>query len=141
MSKWRVWTAFLTVFVCGVLVGVTGLGLFLRQHFRPPEDPSAFRKEMRERVLTDLREEVRPSPGAMAAIAEIVDATQDELEAIREETFPRVEAAFAKGKERISEHLTPEQRKRFEVLLEKRHKGEMGLFRLPPPMPPRPGMP
>lgn len=136
MKNWKVWAAFLSVFLCGALVGVIITGHVAKRQFVPPKDHAEIRQIIRARALDSIRDEVAPSPEAMAEIETIVDQTLTELTAIRREVFPRIQRVFNRGKERIKEHLTPEQQARLEAMVEERQKGRFGFFRLPPPPPP-----
>jgi len=136
MKHWKIWTAFIAVFVSGILVGVTGLGLVIQHRLTPPKDTKQFKSMIRERVLKELQEEVRPDVAALPAITRILDETFNKLESIRKETRPRVKGTFMEGVERVKKHLTPEQSQRLDVMVEKRKKRRFSLFRLPPPPPP-----
>ncbi|BDQ33581.1 hypothetical protein [Pseudodesulfovibrio portus] len=136
MKNRKVWTAFLSVFVAGVIVGAAGLGMTLRFHMKPPRDRQEFHAKVRSHLLEELVEEVRPDKAAIPAIAASLDQTLHELEAIRESVDPKVKATFERGHERIRQQLTPEQIKRFDAMLENMRTGKFGLFRPPPPPPP-----
>lgn len=138
MRNWKIWTAFLTVFITGIIVGVVGVGLVLNHHFGNRGDVASFHANMRERMIRDIREDVRPNPDALPAIEAAIDATLQELRAIRREADPRVRAALSNGRDRIRAHLTPEQAERFDRMIEARRNGKFGFLRLPPPPPPRP---
>jgi len=136
MKSWKVWTAFLSVFVAGVIVGAAGLGITLRFHMKPPRDMQEFHARVRSHLLEHLMDEVQPDQAAIPAIAKSLDQTLHELEAIRESVDPKVKATFERGHERIRQHLTPEQRKRFDAMLKNMRSSGFGLFRPPPPPPP-----
>jgi len=137
MNKWKIWTAFLTVFATGIIVGVLGVGLVMQHHFKPPRDHAAFLKTMRQRFLEDITEKVQPDLSAIPAIKVALDETIDELDSIRNETHPKIKAVLEKGRERIKAHLTPEQTKRLDQMIQDRRSGKFSFFRLPP----RPPMP
>lgn len=138
MKNWKIWTAFLSVFITGIIVGVVGVGFVLQHHFGKPRDTARFKAMMKERLLSEIREEVRPDASAIPGISKAIEELIEELGAIRKEAHPRVKAAFEKGKEQMKLHLTPEQSKRLDELSAKRRKGKFGFLRLPPPPPPMP---
>ena len=136
MKNWKVWTAFLTVFATGIIVGVVGVGLVIQQHFERPRDMGKFHTTMRARLVKDIVDTVQPDESAIPAIREAVDETLAELEKVRTDTQPRVKAILEKGRKRIIAHLTPEQAVLRDRMAEERKRGKFGFFRLPPPPPP-----
>lgn len=136
MRNTKVWTAFIAVFICGIVVGVTGVGLVLKYHFTPPKDPAQFHTRMRARLLDEIKDEVQPDPAAIPYIESALRDLTRELEIIRRETHPRLKEAFRKSKAQIKEHLTVEQTQRFDELVRKQKEGRGRLFRFPPPPPP-----
>lgn len=138
MKKWKIWTAFLTVFAAGILVGMAGLGLVLKHHFAPPENPAEFHRHIQQRMLEDFLESVQPDPSAIPAIQAVLNQVFEELNAIRDATRPRLEMILKNGEKRIKTHLTPEQAARFDRMIKERRRGGPGFLRLPPPPPPLP---
>jgi len=133
MQRWKVWTAFLTVFAAGVIVGVAGFGLVLKFHLIPPGDPAEFHRKMRQHMVEEFMETVRPDPDKAAAIQAEIESVFDRLDALRDEARPRIEAILRESKQRIEGMLTPEQVDRLERLIkEKKRPGLLG----PPPPPP-----
>lgn len=134
MQRWKVWTAFLTVFAAGIIVGAAGLGLVLKMHFAPPKDPAEFHHRMREHMIADFMETVRPDTAKIPALTAEIGALFDRLDALRTETQPRIKAILKDGETRIRAYLTPEQAERYERMIRDRRRGP-GLFPPPPPPP------
>lgn len=136
MGNWKVWTAFISVFIAGTIVGVVGVGLVMQHQFSRAHSHGEFREMMKNRMLSEIRDEVRPDASAMPEIEKILNDLTRELEAFRKTNQPRIKKIFENGKQRIRQHLTPEQAKRFDAMSEKRRKGNFGFLRFPPPPPP-----
>ena len=133
MQRWKVWTAFLTVFAAGVIVGVAGLGLTMKMHMAPPKDPAEFHRRMRQHMVEEFMETVRPDPDRKAEAEAVLNSIFDRLDGLREDTRPQIEAILKDGKEQLKSLLTPEQAARFDRMIEeKRRPGPFG----PPPPPP-----
>lgn len=136
MRNWKIWTAFLAVFLAGALSGVAGTGLFLKLHFAPPPDRDTFRAEMAERVASTLDRELNLTGEVAKAVrAEVVTAL-DRLEAVHAELRPRAQAVIEDGIERVKSHLTETQKVELDELIRRNRERPFSLFRLPPPPPP-----
>jgi hypothetical protein len=136
MRNWKIWTAFMAVFLAGALSGVAGTGLFLRLHFAPPENREAFRAQMAERLSTTLSRELDLTGKAAKAVRAEVIATLDRLEAVHAELRPKAQAIIADGIRRVKSHLTETQRAELDALIKRNREKPFSLFRLPPPPPP-----
>ncbi|OIQ49139.1 hypothetical protein BerOc1_01062 [Pseudodesulfovibrio hydrargyri] len=136
MRKWKIWTAFLAVFLAGALSGVAGTGLYIRLHFAPPPDRETFRTELTERVSSTLSRELDLTGEAAKAVRAEVAATLDELEAVHAELRPRARAIVTDGIERVKGHLTQTQQAELDELIRRNRERPFSLFRLPPPPPP-----
>ena len=138
MRNWKIWTAFMAVFLAGALSGVAGTGLFLRLHFAPPPDRETFRAEMAERVSSTLNRELDLTGEAAKAVrAEVVD-TLDRLEAVHAALRPRAQEIITDGIQRVKTHLTATQQAELDELIKRNRERPFSLFRLPPPPPPPP---
>jgi hypothetical protein len=138
MKRWKIITAFVLVFVLGVLTGVVGTGMVFKHGWpsgpRDPEKRKAFIMQRLERKL-DL------SPAQKERVAAIVDRRQQEArqqfrrhrQALR--TFMR--ESFAE----IRRELTPDQQVKldaYQAELEARFRKRADRFRPPPGPPPEP---
>ncbi|XPV75601.1 MAG: hypothetical protein ACNI27_13275 [Desulfovibrio sp.] len=140
MKNWKVWAAFLAVFAAGALAGVLGSGLYMQSKFSHKMKPQEFRKEMRERFMARLIDEVNPDKEKYPAIKESIRISVEEMGAFRAKMQPQIRDIFQRGEERVKAHLTPEEIVKFDKMLEKLHRRKFGLFKFPPP-PPRMGPP
>ena len=138
MKNWKIWTAFLTVFASGIIVGVVGVGLVIQHHFDQEKDHAEFRETLKHRFMTHFIEEVQPDTKDIPAIKTAMSETMDELEKIRAETGPRFKAILEKGNKKIKSYLTGEQIKRFDEMIDSFKKRRFNFLRLPPPPPPMP---
>ncbi|EGB14742.1 hypothetical protein DND132_1535 [Pseudodesulfovibrio mercurii] len=138
MKKWKIWTAFLAVFLAGALSGVAGTGLFLRLHFAPPKDREAFRAQVTERLTDTLSRELDLTDEAALAVRTEVIATLDRIEGVHAALRPKAEAIIADGIKRVKGHLTETQQAELDELIKRNREKPFGIFRLPPPPPPPP---
>jgi hypothetical protein len=136
MRNWKIWTAFLAVFLAGALSGVAGTGLFLKLHFAPPPDREAFRTEMADRLSATLDHELGLTGETAKAVRDEVVAALDRLEAVHAELRPRARAVILDGINRVKSHLTETQQAELDDLIKRNREKPFSLFRLPPPPPP-----
>ncbi len=137
MKNWKIWTAFLTVFIAGISVGVFGSGLYVKHRLHPRNhNPAEFHKIIKERMLSHIQNEVHPSPEIMPAIESILDETLDKARDLRREVHPRIKTILEDGQSRIKALLPPEQQERFEAFT-KRLREQPHKYLPPPPPPPR----
>ncbi len=127
MKKSIAFVAVLGLFLLGVVVG--GLGMYLVQatRFAPPSDfpmgdgmPGPVFHERLQRHLALTAEQRRQ-------VAEILRQAQEEGRRVHEEMLPRVHELIEQTQEEMREILTPEQRERFDEILE-RHRQSADRF-------------
>jgi hypothetical protein len=117
----RIWVRFLLVFVAGVIVGGAIGRLGGRGHRfygRSPEKRAEFLMKKLSRDL-DLRDDQKPK------IQAIVEAKGREMEKLREEWRPRMEAAWAHARTEMRSVLDDQQWAKFEALetrMKERHQ-------------------
>lgn len=138
MNNWKIWTAFLVVFLAGAVVGVTGVGMVMKRHFESGKDPKQFHAAIQERVIDRVQRELGLDDRQMVPVKVEIEKTLARLEKLHGETRPKIKAILAEGAERAKQHLTPEQQKKFEEVIMKRGRPKFSIFRLPPPPPPPP---
>jgi len=83
----------------------------------------------RQIVADRLTRELGLSDGQVVELNDILLSTQGELEIIRDEVAPWIEETINESKARIEEILTPGQKERFEVMVEK-FEGEREQWRM-----------
>jgi len=138
MYNWKIWTAFLAVFLAGVLSGVAGTGLYLKLHFAPPPDRETYREQMGDRLSSTLSRELGLTGETAEAVRTEVIATLDRLEAVHAALRPRARAVIAEGIRRVKDHLSEPQQAELDELIRRNRERPFSLFRLPPPPPPPP---
>ncbi|HJQ98971.1 MAG TPA: hypothetical protein VJ826_11710 [Candidatus Polarisedimenticolaceae bacterium] len=147
MSRFVAVGVAIALVLCGVIVGALGTYLILegRGHrearWGPPPPPhppgpppGPFTREMEDRLGLSREQ--------LDKIHAILDASRDKADAIRRELRPRLEAHLEETRTEIAGVLDPEQRKRFEAMVEE-NKARADRFFLdgPPPPPPFGGPP
>jgi Spy/CpxP family protein refolding chaperone len=136
MKKWKLIIGLALVFLLGVLAGSMGTGLYLKHLFPHPKgDPSQLRAFMLKRFSQrlDLTEEQRDH------FASIMDQVGEQLEEHFRKTHSEIGDIIEPGFSRMKEVLNPDQKERFDELIERleRHRKEgPKRGRLPPPGPP-----
>jgi hypothetical protein len=143
MSRFVAIAAAVALVVSGVVIGALGTFLALQRPgwhdaMRPPRPPpppprGPFTREMEERL--DLSDE------QMKGVQAILRESREESEAIRRELRPRLESQLDKTRARIAALLNPEQRAKFEQLVQEDRRRAERFFIEGPPPPPRDGPP
>ena len=133
MARMKTWGGLLVVLISGMVIGAVGMGLFVRYQFQFMGSPEQFRTRIRGEILETIAREVKPAPEVMEKIDSILDRTFDQLDAIHRETEERIHTVIMASTTEIDGFLTPEQRERFQALVQKmeEHRGDG-----PPPPPP-----
>jgi Spy/CpxP family protein refolding chaperone len=104
-------SAVLAVFLLGALVGALGTHLFYAHHFHHPGMLSALGARW---IAADLHRRLDLTPEQQTRIdAILADARRESLE-LRRQMAPQISHLMETAHARISQVLTPEQRKRFE---------------------------
>ena len=128
--KWRIAIGLLLVFLAGVASGVFAGAWHAHRTFAGGHGP-----RMGERMRERLRDELNLTPQQMQELGPILDETAGRLQEIRRETAQRVSATMAEAHERLTSHLTPEQRADFEAM-QQRHRHFWRWHRRPHGPPP-----
>ena len=144
MSRFVALAAAMALVVSGVVIGALSTFLLFerpRMHdgmrppppMPPPPQQGPFTREMEFRL--DLSEEQRKQ------IQTVLHEGREQSEAIRRELRPRLEAHLTATRARIAALLMPEQRVKFEQLVEEDKRRAERFFIESPPGPPRDGPP
>lgn len=121
MKSWKVWTAFILVFVLGVTCGVFGSGYAVKHRLKTFKGlkGGAFGGK---RFLERIERQVRPDSQTMEQITGIVHQHQKKLRAVRDRALQERMTIFNDTKKQITPLLTPDEKVRFERLVERIHK-------------------
>lgn len=109
--------AILGVFLVGVVVGIFATHLFYLRHLREPGGLVGWGARL---LAKDLKGDLDLSADQARKIDAILLETRAEAIAVRRKAMPEMIAVLERSRHRIEEVLTPEQRKRFEHLRERR---------------------
>jgi len=119
MSTWKATFAVLVIFVLGTIFGLAV------SHWIAPG--SGARGLPAQEIVTQrsnqcLARNLSLSAEQEQAIAGIVEEARNQLAEIRKETRPRVRQIIVNARERIRAQLNPEQRARFDKILERNRR-------------------
>jgi len=118
MNRWVAVASVLALFLSGIAVGALATHLIAER----PEVAGAPRGRPMGGgppgffSLDRLQAQLELTPDQMLRIADILDHSREESEAIRHDVRPRLEKLMDETKQRIDEVLTPEQRDRLAEL-------------------------
>ena len=136
MKNWKLIIGVALVLVLGLLVGSIGTGLYMKHRFPPPmKDPS----EMRAFLLEKFSQKLNLTEEQRKKYKWIIDQVGEKLEEHFRKTHSEIGAIIEPGFSQMREILNPDQKERFDALIERleRHrKGGSERGRLPPPGPP-----
>jgi len=110
----------LVVFVLGTLCGVLGTHLFY--NCRMDSIIGARGANREERLMEMLDRKLDLNATQEVQVRAIVRETQEEVRQVRRQFRPQMEAAIGKGQVKISALLTPEQQKKYELMIAERKK-------------------
>jgi hypothetical protein len=130
MTRGKALVYLVAVFVAGLAAGAIG-GYAVGK--RPPGPPPDGQK-MTERILAGLRAELRLNEEQVRQIRPLVEATGNQIHAVHEDVGNRIDAIIKEGNRRMEAFLTPEQKKKLEVL-EKQHDARFRKHPGPGPQP------
>jgi Spy/CpxP family protein refolding chaperone len=127
MKKSIAFVAVLGLFLLGVVIGGLAMHLYQANRLAPPPDRPMgsgmhgplFQERLHRHL--ELTEEQRRE------VAEIMQQAQEEGRRMHEEMLPRVHELIESAQEEMREILTPEQRERFDEILE-RHRRSADRF-------------
>jgi Spy/CpxP family protein refolding chaperone len=123
----------LLIFLAGLVSGAL-LAPHVGRNFLRPPGPG----QMSRRIFERMQSRLNLTPEQAATVKPLVEATGEDLDAIRREATARVSERMAQTDEAIAALLNPEQKvelKKME-LERKEHMGRRDLFAPPPPAPP-----
>ena len=115
MKRLRGFLGVFLIFFFGVIVGAafTGGAIWKEMHDVIEGGPDAEVAKIGDR----LRKELKLDDAQKRMLDQIVTETRIELRVIRAEDQPRVAAALAAAEQKVRAVLSPEQRKKFDVIV------------------------
>ena len=115
MKRLRGFLGVFLIFFFGVIVGAafTGGAIWKEMHDVIEGGPDAVVAKIGDR----LRKELKLDDAQKRMLDQIVTETRIELRVIRAEDQPRVAAALAAAEQKVRAVLSPEQRKKFDVIV------------------------
>jgi Spy/CpxP family protein refolding chaperone len=124
VKEWKVIVATLVIFGAGLVTGALVVNLTQRS-MRPVGPPRSFASpiqgrfqgaEQRDEYLHRMQVQLNLSPDQRQRIEAILRESQQRSRALWESIEPRMREEVKKTRDRIREHLTPEQRQKFEEM-------------------------
>lgn len=111
MKKWKAVLGIVMVFALGVMAG--GLvSMKVCRHMRPGPPPvSAVMHKLDHRLGLDADQHRQ--------VEAIIRDAHAQMDTVRKETLPRIDSIMQGARDRIRAVLTPEQREKFEKLVER----------------------
>jgi Spy/CpxP family protein refolding chaperone len=116
MSRVLAIAAVVALFIAGIAVGALGTHLYYDHHFAGPGGgPQMLGHRF---FMHRLHRQLALTPEQSRQVDRILDRTHQEAAGIREEMRPRVKALMDRAHHDIEAILTPEQREKFQRLLD-----------------------
>ena len=133
LSK-NLWTAFITVFISGIVIGAVSIQLFMdrkiKRYFLP--------EHIKTRILSRITNELNLSPAQRKEADQIITKMTNQIGEIRRSQTPEIQAIIRSSFSDITKLLNKEQKKKFIHMQEKirscqgRSRGMSRGLRQPP---------
>jgi Spy/CpxP family protein refolding chaperone len=117
MKKWKTWLVIAAVFISGVLIGSAGTGLYMKHRIGGilhGDSPT-----MRKVIMQKLTAELNLTGDQQDEIDEIVEETQLQLQQLRAQYRPQMEAIINNGITTMKTRLSAEQQQKLDALYAK----------------------
>jgi hypothetical protein len=119
MSRWKPALALLLVFVAGMVVGVVGTRMVVRQVANEMlKNPESARGIFQMQMELRLARRLHLGPVQRERVREILSEMQGQMKFINQETQPRRAQVITNAEAQIDLVLSPEQKAEFEKLKE-----------------------
>ena len=117
MKKWKTWLVIAAVFVSGVIIGAAVGGFYMKHRIGGilHEGLPAMRKV----IMKNLTSELNLTADQQDEIDEIVEETQLQLQQLRAQYRPQMEAIVNTGVTTMKTRLSAEQQKKLDALYAK----------------------
>ena len=133
MKRWKIILRYGLVFMIGLVLGMAGSRLALKQRFaRAMQDRPAAQRQMMMRHLTRQLQLTKPQ---QIGIERIVDAQFKALSEVRERHQPEVRAIFQQAEDQMKPLLQPNQQQKLDQIMEWMQKHGPMHGRRPPTSP------
>jgi hypothetical protein len=127
MKRWKLWLGVVVIFLSGVVVGALGTGMFVKHKIGMLRKGPRF--VMEKLVLKKFTRELDLDAEQQQKIEQILNQTADELLVLHRQTFPEVRAILGRAVSHMKEHLSLEQQKKLDEIVEKAKSRRGRLFR------------
>lgn len=117
MSKWKVWLVVAIVFLSGVVIGSVGTGFYFRNVVGGilHRGPAAVRSIIMKKLTTELN----LTKDQQEEISDILEEAQFQLQELRAEYHPKMEAIIDNGVATMKTRLSADQQKKLDELYAK----------------------
>lgn len=117
MSRWKLWSGLVALFVSGVLIGAVGSSLYIRYEIR--EFRTGGHPAVRHFILKRLTRELGLTVEQKEQVGKIVCRIQSEISGFRLEHRQEIEGIFSRGITDMKQYLTAVQQQKLDDLYEK----------------------
>ena len=116
MKKWKVWLLIVAVFVSGTVIGSVGTQFYYRHTIRGilHRGPAA----VREVIMKKLTAELNLTKDQQEEVQEVLEETQFQLQQLRAEYHPKMEAIINNAVATMKTILSAEKQKKLDALYE-----------------------
>jgi len=135
MSPWRARLAVLAVFVAGLVCGIVASHLM---RYRIPRRPSENPAGVAGMIVRRLDRELHLTPAQRTVIQGAATRAREDANRLMQPLMPQMTAVFERLRNETRAALDPDQRRRFDRMLEQRHPPFGPMWG---PLPPGPGAP
>ena len=117
MKAWKTWLVIVAVFVSGVIIGAAAGGLYMKNRIGGILHGGL--PAMRKVIMKNLTAELNLTADQQDEIEEIVEETQLQLQQLRAQYRPKMEAIVDTGVATMKTRLSEEQQKKLDALYAK----------------------
>ncbi|KAF1074273.1 hypothetical protein [Halodesulfovibrio sp. MK-HDV] len=122
MNNWKVWTAFMLVFLLGAACGVLGSGIFVEQRIVKFKNLKGTGLGGGKQFLHKIETQVKPDEESMKEIRRIVAVNRQQIRGVRGKAAEEILQIFTTTEQEITTLLTPEQQVRFAKIMKRIRK-------------------
>ncbi len=118
MNNWKVWTAFMLVFLLGAACGVLGSGIFVEQRIVKFKNLKGTGLGGGKQFLHKIETQVKPDEESMKEIRRIVAVNRQQIRGVRGKAAEEILQIFIRLDLRFYLLLTSEQQVRFANIMD-----------------------